>query len=395
MYQGEFEKAREILECGERPFGSPRRSLLGRCMSGMSLALEGRATQAEHLYREVLEEAEKHGVAYLVVSTMAAGLLGTALYEQGDYEAACHLLERRMKLLEQVAIPDTVLQCIQTLAMAHWLAGRQTEALSWLDRLERYATRYDLGRLLVSALVVRMRWLQQTGDETGAENALQRILQTAQQHDALESGTPLEVRTIARRATLERHLHAERFSAATELLPALIEVSQSNRRWRRVVAMRVQMAVVEQGRGRPVDAHVQFVEALRQGHRLGLVRSVLDAWSGVPSMLEATLADNTLDPVLRFYAQRLLDIAGSTVAGNQQDASAESASILSVRELDVLGLVAQALPNKKIARVLNLSPETVKWHMKNIFYKLEVTGRDEAIAKVRDLELKLPGHPPV
>ncbi|MNI83841.1 HTH-type transcriptional regulator AlkS [compost metagenome] len=60
-----------------------------------------------------------------------------------------------------------------------------------------------------------------------------------------------------------------------------------------------------------------------------------------------------------------------------------------------MSLVAQALPNKKIARVLNLSPETVKWHMKNIFYKLEVTGRDEAIAKVRDLELKLPGNPQV
>jgi LuxR family maltose regulon positive regulatory protein len=203
----------------------------------------------------------------------------------------------------------------------------------------------------------------------------------------------MEVRIIARRATLERHLHAESFTAATELLPALIEDSQSNRRWRRVVAMRVQMAVIEQGRGRPVEAREQFLEALRQGHRLGLVRSLLDAWSGVPLMLDAALADNTLDPVIRFYAQRLLDIAGSTVAGNQQDASAESASILSVRELDVLGLVAQALPNKKIARVLNLSPETVKWHMKNIFYKLEVTGRDQAIAKVRDLELKLPGNP--
>ncbi|MNF10035.1 HTH-type transcriptional regulator AlkS [compost metagenome] len=57
----------------------------------------------------------------------------------------------------------------------------------------------------------------------------------------------------------------------------------------------------------------------------------------------------------------------------------------------MLGQVAQALPNKKIARVLNLSPETVKWHMKNIFYKLGVTGRDEAIAKTRDLGLKLPG----
>ncbi|MMZ71830.1 HTH-type transcriptional regulator AlkS [compost metagenome] len=58
----------------------------------------------------------------------------------------------------------------------------------------------------------------------------------------------------------------------------------------------------------------------------------------------------------------------------------------------MLSLVARTLPNKKIARVLNLSPETVKWHMKNIFYKLGVTGRDEAIAKARDLDLKLPDN---
>ncbi|WPN44790.1 LuxR C-terminal-related transcriptional regulator [Pseudomonas sp. P8_241] len=393
MYQGEFEKARELLENGERPLGSPRRSLLGRCMSGMSLALEGRATQAEHLYREVLEESEKHGVAYLVVSTMAAGLLGTALYEQGEYDATCQLLERRMKLLEQVAIPDTVLQCTQTLAMAHWLAGRRTEALSWLDRLEQYASRYELGRLLVCALLVRMRWMQQTGDEAEADCVLQRISQAAQQNGLSESGTPLEVRIIARRATVERHLHTADFAAAAERLPALIEASQSNHRWRRVVSMRVQMAVIEQGRGELNAAREQWVEALRQGHRLGLVRSVLDAWPGVPSMLQGLIADNVLDPVLTFYAQRLLDIARATDAGSQQAADTDTTCVLSIREMDVLGLVAQALPNKKIARVLNLSPETVKWHMKNIFYKLGVTGRDEAIAKVRDLQLKLPSNP--
>ncbi|CAI8877241.1 LuxR C-terminal-related transcriptional regulator [Pseudomonas putida] len=395
MYQGEFEKAREVLEGGERPFGSPRRSLLGRCMSGMSLALEGRATQAEHLYREVLEEAEKHGVAYLVVSTMAAGLLGTALYEQGDYHAACQLLEPRMKLLEQVAIPDTVLQCMQTLAMAHWLAGRHTEAMGCLDRLEQYASRYDLDRLLVCALLVRMRWLQQIGDESAADGALQRILQTAQPHQAAQSGTELEVRIIARRAAIERSLHAEDFSAAAEPLPALIEASQHNRRWRRVVAMRVQMAVIEQGRGHVDQAREQLIEALRQGHRLGLVRSLLDAGSGVAALLEALMAEHVLDPVLTFYAQRLLDVARTADASSQQAPDTETASVLSIRELDVMALVAQALPNKKIARVLNLSPETVKWHMKNIFYKLEVTGRDEAIAKVRDLELKLPGNPQV
>ena len=392
MYQGEFEKAREILEGGERPFGSPRRSLLGRCMSGMSLAFEGRATQAEHLYREVLEEAEKQGVAYLVVSTMAAGLLGTALFEQGDCDAACLLLEPRMKLLEQSAIPDTVLQCLQTLASAHWVAGRKVDAWSWLDRLESYATRADLGRLLVCSLLVRMRWLQQVGDEAAADVALQRIEETAGRTPASGSGTALEIQIIAGRARVERCLHKADFAAAAQVLPSLIEASQNDRRWRRVVPMRVQMAVIEQGEGRPVPARDQLIEALRQGHRLGLVRSVLDAGAGVVAMLDALLADNVLDPVLAFYVQRLLGVARSSEA-SPQAAGTDTANLLSVRELDVLGLVAQALPNKKIARVLNLSPETVKWHMKNIFYKLGVTGRDEAIAKVRDLELKLPGNP--
>jgi LuxR family maltose regulon positive regulatory protein len=50
----------------------------------------------------------------------------------------------------------------------------------------------------------------------------------------------------------------------------------------------------------------------------------------------------------------------------------------------VLQLMAQAMTNKKIARILNVSPETVKWHLKNVFVKLGVTGRDEAIAQWRD-----------
>jgi LuxR family maltose regulon positive regulatory protein len=58
---------------------------------------------------------------------------------------------------------------------------------------------------------------------------------------------------------------------------------------------------------------------------------------------------------------------------------------LSDRELDVLRLLSQAFPNKKIARALSLSPDTVKWHLKNIYGKLGVAGRDDAVARMRDL----------
>jgi LuxR family maltose regulon positive regulatory protein len=391
MRQGDVELARDVLETGGRPLGSPRRSLLGCCMNGMCLALEGHISQAENLFREVLAQAEGHGASYLIVSSLAAVQLSSVLYEQGDHEAACQLLERRMRLLERVAIPSTVQQAMQTIAMAHWLVGRRAEAWYWLARLEDYAKRHELPRLSLCTLSLRLRWLQQIDDEPGAEAVVQGIEQIAQRFPARGSDTLMEIQTIARHSAAVRRLHKNDFVGANADLQALIEVAQNNQNWRYRVVLHLQMAVAERGLDHLDESRRNLIEALRLGHRYGLVRGVLDAWTDVPAMIEALLACNTLDAVLSFYARRLMMVACNPSASAGQEAGQVGAHVLSIRELEVLGQVAQALPNKKIARVLNLSPETVKWHMKNIFYKLGVTGRDEAIAKTRDLGLKLPG----
>jgi DNA-binding NarL/FixJ family response regulator len=52
---------------------------------------------------------------------------------------------------------------------------------------------------------------------------------------------------------------------------------------------------------------------------------------------------------------------------------------LSERELEVLALAAKGLSNKEIARVLGRAEETVKVHLKNIFDKLGVEDRTEAV----------------
>ncbi|MCL2474690.1 MAG: response regulator transcription factor [Chloroflexi bacterium] len=54
---------------------------------------------------------------------------------------------------------------------------------------------------------------------------------------------------------------------------------------------------------------------------------------------------------------------------------------LSLREIEVLQAVAEGLSNKDIAVRLNLTLRTVKAHMSNIFSKLRVTSRSEAIIK--------------
>ena len=123
----------------------------------------------------------------------------------------------------------------------------------------------------------------------------------------------------------------------------------------------------------------------------GLVRSLLDANSSALDLIRSVSGEEGFDILLGFYVERLC-AAQLPSRGEQAQTVAGSASApgpheaLSDREVDVVRLLAQALPNKKIARTLGLSPETVKWHLKNIYGKLGVAGRDDAVARMRDLD---------
>jgi LuxR family maltose regulon positive regulatory protein len=60
---------------------------------------------------------------------------------------------------------------------------------------------------------------------------------------------------------------------------------------------------------------------------------------------------------------------------------------LSQRELEVLRLVAQGLSNREIGERLFLALASVKGHNRNIFGKLQVQRRTEAVARARELGL--------
>jgi DNA-binding CsgD family transcriptional regulator len=65
---------------------------------------------------------------------------------------------------------------------------------------------------------------------------------------------------------------------------------------------------------------------------------------------------------------------------------------LSVREGDILDLIAQGRSNKEIARSLCIAPETVKTHVKHIFIKLNVEKRAQAVSRAHSLGLVATYH---
>lgn len=67
---------------------------------------------------------------------------------------------------------------------------------------------------------------------------------------------------------------------------------------------------------------------------------------------------------------------------------------LTTREQEVLNLLARGMRNKEIARALNVSERTVNFHLANIYQKLNVSGRTEALSKALDQGLISARHRP-
>lgn len=60
---------------------------------------------------------------------------------------------------------------------------------------------------------------------------------------------------------------------------------------------------------------------------------------------------------------------------------------ISSRELEVLELIAKGMSNQEIADTLFLSLSTIKTHVANIFFKLDVTRRTQAVEKAKKLSI--------
>jgi DNA-binding NarL/FixJ family response regulator len=76
------------------------------------------------------------------------------------------------------------------------------------------------------------------------------------------------------------------------------------------------------------------------------------------------------------------EIASKVIASFQEPAAAATeVEDLSVREREILELLASGKSNKELARHLNLTEGTVRWHLSHVYDKLHVRSRTEAVLK--------------
>jgi len=86
------------------------------------------------------------------------------------------------------------------------------------------------------------------------------------------------------------------------------------------------------------------------------------------------------------------DLLARSAAQNVPDETFGGQAHLSPREQEVLDALVNGHSNKEIARALDMTENTVKFHLKNIFVKLKVERRAQAIARARGV-VSVYSHP--
>ena len=105
----------------------------------------------------------------------------------------------------------------------------------------------------------------------------------------------------------------------------------------------------------------------------------------LPGVLSRHADEGQIDAAIRAVAAGLIVRSrNATDTGFAVMRETDGHALLTPRELEVLAALAEGMTNKAIARRLNISLHTVKFHVESLFRKLGARTRTEAVAKASE-----------
>jgi LuxR family maltose regulon positive regulatory protein len=388
VYLGQQQQAWHYLngpECESLRTSHDELALMIVATTAHGILLCGNVLEASrHLIDVLLLAENKHGRRSVSACTCAVAV-AEAHYEMDRIDDVREALSNRLDLL-RFAPPSVSISAMISVARMSYLQESSASALTYLTKMAGEFRARGFDRALAHNLTEQVRILLGNGDWRQCESQRAGLDALTHRHCC---DTPLAHEISALAALSRARICLARQEPERALL-ALDIVEQfasrySRGNWR--IQSNLLRAVALNDLGRPAESAVLLRAVVGESYGLGLVRTLLDEG---PSLL-ALLAnlDCRDDPVLDSYRSRLaaapLNCAstGPASARTAKDSAAGEHSLFTKRELEIISLLEQSMPNKRIAQTLNLSQETIKWNFKNIYTKLGVSSRYEALTALR------------
>jgi LuxR family maltose regulon positive regulatory protein len=349
---------------------------------GLSIAVadtqlvQGRLSAAQHTYRDALELAARSTPPLRGAADMHVGM-SEVLRERADLEGAREQLTAAEALGEYAGLPQSRHRRRVAAARLAIAEGDAAAAIALFDEAERlYTPDFFPDVRPISALRARAQ-LAVGRDAEAVEWARRSGLKT---DDTLSYLLEFQHATLAR-VLASTSSDPTVVAGAHHLVERLLEAAEREGRGGSVLEVLVLQAVLLGGVGHTEEALDALARAVALAEPEGHVRVFADEGEPMSRLLTLLVKRGGAGAYLRRLA------VAETVAPRQQDLI----DPLSERELEVLRLLATELSGPEISRRLVISLNTLRTHTKNIYSKLAVASRREAVRRAGELGLLTTG----
>ena len=376
---GRLEEAKTAYDEGVRigrAANNPHLVILGASNLAEILIEQGQLDAATARFSEALHVATRaDGSKSVWVDRVFAGLSRIA-YQRNDLSSAARYAEQCIELCQQSGYREFAAVAHVTVAQLEQLQGRTdraAEAMRTADAMSRKTIFASRWATWVQCALARMRLSQGDFEQVG---------QFLNKHCVSPDDDISYVREPLYLVLVRTYLAQGEYDAVLALSQRLLAAAEATDRMGAAIEIDILRALAFQGKRDLVPALRALEQAVALAEPARYVRVFLDEGEPMARLLVQARAHH----LGALYLAELL----SALPKEPETAAPAAQPLvepLSARELEVLKLIAAGHSNEEIASKLIISVKTAKRHISNIYGKLGVKSRTQAVALARELKL--------
>lgn len=348
---------------------------------GFSYLWDGAAAHAEESLRASLQRVEMATGRRSPIAAELAAALAAALWERDLLDEAGTVLANRLDVLEKRGAPDAIIMGFTIAARVAAANGLERRAHDLLDSLVSLGEARTMPRFCIHGLAEQIRMHALRGRREACATLLTRLeglpLEAARQRwGGIEALVDIQIGIAHAYAAISRN----EWPRVPELLALPGQLADERRRGRDALQIRLLRALAMRRCGDDGDS--LLAESLSLADINGLARIVVDTH---PDLVDWARTIRSPGGAIEPVAIRHADFIALTPPTRERTASVRvsPSAILTPKERDILKLMADNLTNKQIGLVMGVSYQTIKWHLKNLFVKLNADTRQHALDQAR------------
>lgn len=366
--------------------GSDFASIALKSSVAPTLIAQGKTQCARQFLEEAYKVASKLQGEGSGLAALPALPLAELLYDCGYLDEATKLVEGHLTTVRQWGFVDQIASGYLVRARLSAAKGDVNSALAGLDEAHLVAIECGLDRLRAFVVAEQVRILVKSGQVDAAEAAFAA-------GDLQLDGEPVPTMNPTRRnesiaiAWLRLEIQRHRLVRARKVAKRWLEFVKRNGAARSAVTFGLLLAEIAVLEGKRSEARRSVRAAINIAEPAGWVSVFADEGEVITSLLVESYAHGPLlETAADCFAQKLVSLVqGAPGVEGEENEEYGPSSPLVAREVDILTMVSGGLRNREIGDRLGLTEGTVKWYMQQIYDKLGVRRRPQAVIRARHL----------